>query len=223
MVKKGHIVKAHSQSMQAGDNSVADSMVEPDRQRRRILAAAGAGGLLALSGLQKAGAQSHSNYGIEGQSAPEIKLDYWIDKNGDAAEFSVVENRGKWVFLKCFQNWCPGCHASGFPALQQFSEVFHDHPQVAIAGIQTVFEGFGSNTKADVRKLQKRYDLPVIMGHDPGDREDPLGDHRSQTMKLYRTGGTPWLIVIDPSGTVVYNHFNVNVTKLIEHIQADLA
>jgi hypothetical protein len=86
-----------------------------------------------------------------------------------------------------------------------------------------VFEGFGSNTQADVRKLQKRYDLPITMGHDPGNRDDPDGDHRSQTMKLYRTGGTPWLIVIDPQGTVVFNHFRVNVDKLIEHIQNDLA
>ncbi len=223
MYKKGHMVNTRVRDRQFEVDSVAGSMIEPNQQRRRLLTAAGAGGLLALSGLQRVRAQNHRNYGIEGQSAPEIRLDYWIDKNGDATEFSVMENRGKWVFLKCFQNWCPGCHASGFPALQQFSEVFHDHPQVAIAGIQTVFEGFGSNTKADVRKLQKRYDLPVTMGHDPGNRDDPQGDHRSQTMKLYRTGGTPWLIVIDPAGTVVYNHFNVNVTKLIEHIQADLA
>ncbi|MEM7260174.1 MAG: TlpA disulfide reductase family protein [Pseudomonadota bacterium] len=191
-----------------------------DINRRRVMAAGA--GLLAAAAVPEIRAQSR-NYGIEGQAAPEIKLDYWIDKNGDPADFSVTENRGKWVFLKCFQNWCPGCHASGFPTLQQFSERFHEHPKVAIAGIQTVFEGFGSNTQADVRKLQKRYDLPIIMGHDPGNRDDPQGDHRSQTMKLYRTGGTPWLIVIDPAGTVVYNHFNVNVTKLIEHIEADVA
>jgi thiol-disulfide isomerase/thioredoxin len=191
-----------------------------DSRRRRVLAAGA--GLATAMGLPAAKAQSR-DYGIEGQSAPEIELDYWIDKNGDPTEFSVTANRGKWVFLKCFQNWCPGCHASGFPTLQQFAGAFHDHPRVAIAGIQTVFEGFNSNTKRDVRKLQQRYELPITMGHDPGNREDPLGDHRSQTMKLYRTGGTPWLIVIDPAGTVVYNHFNVNVTRLIEHIEQDVA
>lgn len=184
---------------------------------------AGAAGLVAAVGAGNVRGQSGHNYGIEGHEAPEIKLDYWIDKDGEDAHFSVTENRGKWVFLKCFQNWCPGCHSSGFPALQKFSAAFHDHPGVAIAGIQTVFEGFGTNTQADVRKLQKRYDLPIIMGHDPGNRDDPDGDHRSQTMKLYRTGGTPWLIVIDPQGTVVFNHFRVNTEKLIEHIRNDLA
>ena len=73
------------------------------------------------------------------------------------------------MFLKCFQNWCPACHSSGFPALKKFSDTFADHPAVSIAAVQTVFEGFRSNTKDAVRDLQLRYDLPVSMGHDPGD------------------------------------------------------
>jgi len=90
-------------------------------------------------------ANNRSNYGIEGAAAPELKIDYWIDANGDPADFSITASRGKWIFLKCFQNWCPGCHSSGFPTLQKFSTEFASHPKVAIAGIQTVFEGFTSN------------------------------------------------------------------------------
>ena len=96
-------------------------------------------------------------WGIEGHEAPEIELDYWIDANGEPGHFSVLEARGKWVFLKCFQDWCPGCHRSGFPTLQAFSNKFHDHPKVAIAAIQTVFEGHSTNTLEDVRKLQLQY------------------------------------------------------------------
>ncbi len=158
--------------------------------------------------------------GIEGQMAPEIKLDYWIDANGEPGDFSVAESRGKWVFLKCFQNWCPGCHSSGFPTLQAFSKRFAEHPDVAIAAIQTVFEGHRSNTLEDVRKLQLRYDLPITMGHDPG---DPETHDRPVTMKAYRTGGTPWLILISPEGTVVYNHFHVKTESLIEYVEAQLA
>lgn len=193
-----------------------------DSQRRLLLAAGISAGAGLLAGVpQKASAQS--SYGIEGQPAPEIKLDYWIDHNGDAGQFSVHEQRGKWVFLKCFQNWCPGCHSSGFPTLQKFSAEFHKHPKVAIAGIQTVFEGFGSNTEDDVRKLQLRYDLPITMGHDPGDKNAKDGDHRSQTMKLYRTGGTPWLILINPEGIVVYNNFRVDTDELIQYVGANVA
>ncbi len=182
--------------------------------RRRTLVAAGA----AITSLILPGttmAQSH-NYGILGQKAPELTLNYWIDQDGNPGSFSVDGSRGKWMLLKCFQDWCPGCHSSGFPALKKFSDAFWDNPKVAIAGIQTVFEGFSSNTLEDVRRLQLKYDLPITMGHDPG---DPDGDHRPQTMNKYRTGGTPWIIVADPTGTVVFNDFHVNVDKLIEFVQ----
>ena len=158
-------------------------------------------------------------YGIKGEQAPEIELDYWIDKDGKPSSFSVLENRGKWIFLKCFQDWCPGCHASGFPALKAFSDEFWDHPDVAIAGIQTVFEGFSANSKSDVRKLQLRYDLPITMGHDEG---DPKGDRFPKTVRNYFTGGTPWLILIEPGGMVVFNNFHVDSTKLIEFMKIQL-
>jgi len=178
-----------------------------------------AGGALAM-GLTPAGAQTTPKRGIEGQLAPEIKLDYWIDKAGEPTSFSVLESRGKWVFLKCFQNWCPGCHSSGFPTLKAFADEFHDHPKVAIAGIQTVFEGYKSNTLEDVRKLQKRYELPIPMGHDPGDE---AAHELPNTMKNYRTGGTPWLVLIAPDGTVVFNDFHVKSESLIDYVNKQLA
>lgn len=187
-----------------------------ENPNRREFMALSAGIVGATYGLYTPEAVAKSDYGIEGQLAPEIKLDYWIDKDGKEGEFSVLANRGKWVFLKCFQSWCPGCHSSGFPTLKAFSDEFHDHPKVAIAGIQTVFEGFGSNTLADVRKLQLRYDLPIVMGHDPG---DPKGGRHPQTMRKYRTGGTPWLILINPAGRVVFNSFHAKSDKLIEYVR----
>ncbi|MGB7299448.1 MAG: redoxin domain-containing protein [Burkholderiaceae bacterium] len=158
-------------------------------------------------------------YGITGQMAPELKLDYWIDPKGKPTEFSVLANRGKWVFLKCFQDWCPGCHSSGFPTLQQFAAEFADHPMVAIAGIQTVFEGYRHNTIEDVRKLQLKYKLPIVMGHDPGDGSQ---HSRPLTMRKYRTGGTPWLILIAPDGQVIFNDFHVHTTNLIEYVRKEI-
>jgi hypothetical protein len=34
----------------------------------------------------------------------------------------------------------------------------------------------------------------------------------------YRTGGTPWMILISPQRKVVYNNFNINVDKVIEYL-----
>lgn len=191
-----------------------------DNPNRRDFMALSAGLVGTAYGLYAPTVDAKSNYGIEGQMAPEIKLDYWIDKDGKEAEFSVHANRGKWVFLKCFQSWCPGCHSSGFPTLKAFADEFHDNPKVAIAGIQTVFEGFRSNTLKDVRKLQQRYDLPITMGHDPGDQN---GDRHPQTMRKYRTGGTPWLILINPAGRVVFNSFHAKTDKLIEYVNRQIA
>ncbi len=159
------------------------------------------------------GASEDSKYGIKGHEAPELDIEYWIDADGDRSKFSIADSRGKWIVLKCFQNWCPGCHASGFPFLQAFAKEFYENPKVAIAAIQTVFEGFTTNTQDAVRELQVEYQLPIVMGHDPG---DPEGLKISDTMIKYRTGGTPWIILIDPDGMVAFNDFRVNTTKLIE-------
>jgi len=187
--------------------------------RRQFLQMLSLGAVASTVGLSPS-AWGQAKPGIEGYNAPELSIDYWIDGDGKPSSFSVLESKGKWVFLKCFQNWCPGCHSSGFPTLKAFSDEFFGNPKVAIAGIQTVFEGYRSNTQADVRKLQLRYDLPIVMGHDPGDAET---HSVPGTMKNYRTGGTPWLILINPDGVVVYNGFHVNSEKLIEFVNSQIA
>ncbi len=88
-----------------------------------------------------------------------------------------------------------------------------DNPHVVFAGIQTVFEGSWVNTQKKVRKTQLQYDLKMPMGHDPG-------EERSFTMVDYRTGGTPWMILINPEGIVVFNDFSINADKAIEFLNA---
>ena len=162
-----------------------------------------------------------STRGILKQAAPELKVPYWIDgKGNEQAPFSIQENSGKWVYLKCFQDWCPGCHATGFPGLQKLVSAFPNHKQLAVAAIQTTFEGFSSNNQAALRKNQLRYELDIPFGHDSGNGNAPHGDtgRYPNTMKSYRTGGTPWIIVINPQGQVVFNDFNINTDKLIEFL-----
>jgi len=195
-----------------------------DGRRAFLQKSAGAAAFIGASSVS-AGALAQSakeppKPGIEGYMAPELDVDYWIDANGEPTTFSIAESKGKWVFLKCFQNWCPGCHKSGFPTLKAFSDRFHDHPEVAIAGIQTVFEGYSSNTQDAVRELQLRYELPIVMGHNPG---DPEKETFSSTMVNYRTGGTPWLILINPEGGVVFNAFHVDTQALIDYISDKVA
>jgi len=189
-----------------------------DPMRRKIIAAGSFA--VATTGLISSKRTSAQDFGIEGQEAPEISLDYWIDGDGKNSEFSVRKARGKWVFLKFFQNWCPGCHSSGFPTLKAFCDAFYGHPKVEIAAVQTVFEGFKTNDQAAVRELQLRYDIPATMGHDAGDQEARIP---ALTMINYRTRGTPWLVLINPDGIVVYNNFHVDKQKLIEYVKGAVA
>ncbi len=41
---------------------------------------------------------------------------------------------------------------------------------------------------------------------------------RSKFMKNYRTGGTPWTIIVDKDGIVRYNDFHIEVAQAIRLI-----
>ncbi len=45
--------------------------------------------------MQSVQAQTQNQYGILGSVAPEITLDYWIDKNGESTHYSVQRTKRK--------------------------------------------------------------------------------------------------------------------------------
>ena len=158
--------------------------------------------------------------GIVGQMAPELEVEFWIDAEGKPTTFSMQAQRGKWVYLKCWQSWCPGCHSHGFPNLKKVTDAFADDDRVVPVSVQTTFEGHQVNTGDKVREIQLRYDLPIVMGHDPGQRN---ANGYPNTMMSYRTGGTPWQVLIHPSGVVLYDGFNVHADNLIAYLRKELA
>lgn len=186
-----------------------------NRGRRRTLK-----GLVAVPFMPLAITAIAARRGITGQTAPELHAAFWIDADGEPTHFRLTEQRGRWVHAKCWQSWCPGCHSHGFPALQRMVKAFEGDPRVVNVAVQTVFEGHGINSADKVRKTQLQYDLPIVFGHDPGENQ-PHG--RPKTMLAYRTGGTPWHILIDPQGQVVFDGFNLNADAAIAHIKLDLA
>jgi len=141
--------------------------------------------------------------GIRGQQAPKWEVGQWINLPEDKESIDIGDYEGKVVYLFCFQSWCPGCHSSGFPTLQTLFERYSDDDDVAFVAIQTVFEGFSSNTPKRAWENAKKYKLDFPVGHS-GSR-----DEYSKVMRAYRTGGTPWTIIIDRDGVVRYNDFHV--------------
>ena len=142
--------------------------------------------------------------GILNQTAPAITVDQWVSLPEGSTAPTPESLKGKIIYLYCFQSWCPGCHSSGFPTLQKVSNHFKNDSDVQFIAVQTVFEGFHSNTPAKALKMVKDYKLSGIpVGHS-GTQEK-----RSAIMSGFKTRGTPWTIIIGKDGIVKYNSFHI--------------
>ncbi len=96
---------------------------------------------------------------------------------------------------------------------------YKNHEQVVFAAIQTVFEGHSINSQSKLRSTQKKFNLPVPMGHDGKPLSNKLPIPR--TMAEYRSGGTPWVVILDKKGTVIFNDFHIpfkDAVKLINNL-----
>ena len=155
----------------------------------------------------------HPQYGIEGQQAPEWDVARWFNLPQGEQGLSLRDVAHRVVYLYCFQSWCPGCHHHGFPTLLKVREQFADDPNVVFVAIQTVFEGFDVNTFERAQEVAQQYGLEIPFGHDPG----PDG-RRSLVMQRYRTGGTPWTVLIDRQGRIRFNDFHADAEEMARRI-----
>ncbi|NNL42858.1 MAG: TlpA family protein disulfide reductase [Desulfobacterales bacterium] len=108
----------------------------------------------------------------------------------------------------------------GFPALKKLVEVFEDNDQVKFIAVQTVFDGYKFNTREKLHENQLNYSLKIPMAHETG---NPDTDEIPEAMSNYRSGGTPWTVIIDPSGKVVYNDFHIKVEQAVSLIERLIA
>lgn len=150
--------------------------------------------------------------GILNQKAPDLEVKQWLQLPDGKKSLELTDLNGKVVYLFCFQSWCPGCHAYGFPTLQKVIEQYKGDPDVAFVAVQTTFEGFSSNGVRQAREVARKYNLAIPIGQSGARGE------RSQLMRNYRTGGTPWTIIIDKEGVVRYNDFHISPESAIQLI-----
>ncbi len=145
--------------------------------------------------------------------APEFDVKDWVDANGNKTEpIKLSDLNGKFKVVYCFQSWCPGCHSVGLPNLQKMVKALEGNEKVVFLAVQTVFEGHEANTYEKMVETQKKYDLKIPFGHDAGDD----GKSRSNIMTNYKTGGTPWFILVDQHNNVVFADFHLNVDAAID-------
>lgn len=167
------------------------------------------------------GAQSKAKQppqGILGRPAPSLGVDMWYNLPEGRESIDVNDYKGKIVYLYGFQSWCPSCHRYGFPTLVELIGHYKGNEDVAFIAVQTTFEGFGTNTSGKAKETADRYGLSVPVGHS-GSSQQP-----STVMRRYRTGGTPWTVIIDRHGVVRFNDFRIQpdaAVALIDQLLAD--
>jgi hypothetical protein len=104
----------------------------------------------------------------------------------------------------------------GFPTLKKLTETFEGNPEVVFLAVQTVFEGYSYNTEAKLRNNQLKYKVKIPMAHAAG---NPESHSPPEIMRNYRSGGTPWTVIIDPDGWVTYNHFHIEPISAVALIE----
>ncbi|MEX0290930.1 MAG: peroxiredoxin family protein [Flavobacteriaceae bacterium] len=146
----------------------------------------------------------------------EFEVGRWIDTNGKPSkQLKLSDLKGKFKVVFCFQSWCPGCHSKGFPDLKQMIEALKDRDDIVFLAVQTVFEGFDSNTYEKMVATQEKYQLQIPFGHDAGSD----GKSMSNIMRNYRTGGTPWFIFIDREDKIVFSDFHLNADAAVDFLK----
>ncbi len=151
-----------------------------------------------------------------GETAPELRVDDWIGADGQPrAPWRLADHQGRLRVIFCFQSWCPGCHSTGFPTLQQLHRDYAGQG-VEFAVIQTVFEGHAENGPEQRAIMQQRYELALPLA------QDDAHPH-PHTMSDYHSAGTPWWILINRQGRVIYNHFQWPIENARRTLNALLA
>lgn len=159
----------------------------------------------------------HSAKEENNSKAKEFDVQLWIDSDGNTIEpIRLSDLEGKFKVLYCFQSWCPGCHSKGLPDLKKMVAALENKEDIYFIAVQTVFEGFESNTYDKIGDIQKEYELKIPFGHDAGNDNESV----SNIMRNYKTGGTPWFIFIDKEDNVVFSDFHLNVDAAIQYLNA---
>jgi hypothetical protein len=155
--------------------------------------------------------------GIVGLPAPPLDGVRWIDGHGEERSPLTLADLGPgYRILYFFQDWCAGCHAHGFPTFVTLATALRDKG-VGLAAVQTVFEGAEANTFDRLLVNQRRYGLSLPFGHAVA----PPGSTGvlPAIMQAYRSGGTPWFVVIAPDGRVVHDGFELDAERFIRQLQ----
>ena len=133
--------------------------------------------------------------------APELLVQKWL--NADEP-LSLEKLRGKVVAIFAFQMLCPACIERSIPQAKRVHQIFSSK-DVAVIGLHTVFEHHQAMQEESLKAFLHEYrvNFPVAIDLPSEDENDPI----PQTMRTYRTQGTPTLLLFDRNGCLRQHKF----------------
>lgn len=147
------------------------------------------------------------------RQAPEWQISEWINSPG----LSLDGLKGKVVIIDFFQLWCPGCNSFSIPLMNHWEQVFKkevSEKRLVFVSIHTVFEGHTYQNPERLRKFLKEKEIHHAVGVD----RQIKGKWLPETMRLYKTRGTPEMAMIDKKGQIRFQNFGFFEPKDGEHI-----
>lgn len=138
----------------------------------------------------------------EGKKAPEWEISEWINSSG----LTLADLRGKVVVIDFFQLWCPGCNSFSIPLMHHWEQVFSSEAaagKIQFVSIHTVFEGHSYQRPERLRRFIKEKQITHPVGVD----RHIDGQRLPETMRRYKTGGTPEMAIIDKEGKIRFQKF----------------
>ncbi|MFQ5670160.1 MAG: TlpA family protein disulfide reductase [Acidobacteriota bacterium] len=152
-----------------------------------------------------------SRRGSPAPPAPEWAIAAWL--NGDPG--SLGQQRGRVVLIDFFQLWCPGCNAFSVPLFQRWEKKYAHRADVLVVSIHTVFEGHSYQTEDRLRQYLREKEIHHPVGIDAYAHP---GDAIPITMRRYRTGGTPRVVIVGKQGRIRFSHLGRFPTAPVEEL-----
>lgn len=147
-------------------------------------------------------------------SAHELYVSEWL--NNDPG--MLRDMRSNVVIIEFFQMWCPGCNNFSIPLMALWEEKYKDSNNIRFLSIHAVFEGHKYQTPAALKEFVKEKGIMHPVGIDAYE----TGSSLPITMRMYRTGGTPCITIIDKKGAVRFQKLGgfdpAPVEKLIDQL-----
>lgn len=137
----------------------------------------------------------------------------WVDAKNKTHKLTGKDFKRKVTILKFFQSWCPGCHSYGLPLFKEISDHYEGSSKVNTFAVQTVFEGFSTNTKGKLSRTRKKYKLTSLMAQDDG------GGKGSTLIRVTQARGTPWFVILNKKGDMVFSGYRLSLEKVKKIVQ----